>query len=243
MNIRSVLTRCLLTVLVCAAVSFAQEVNLTARVARVKGNKKSKSVTSKDVVIWLTPVGDTPTPAWPERDPNDPPRLVQKDKSFSPHVLVVPVGSVVQFPNKDPFFHNVFSLFEGKRFDLGLYEAGTTRNVHFDRVGISYIFCNIHAEMSAVVIALNTPYYGISDAKGQIVVPNVTPGNYMLHIWYEAALPETLNRMTHEVTVSENNSTLGLLRLPVVTVPAAHKNKYGQDYPPPAPDSPTYEHP
>ena len=70
------------------------------------------------------------------------------------------MGAVVQFPNHDPFFHNVFSLFEGKRFDLGLYEAGSSRNVSFDRPGISYIFCNIHAEMSAVVIAcrlLTTP--------------------------------------------------------------------------------------
>ena len=68
-------------------------------------------------------------------------------------MLVVPVGSVVAFPNRDPFFHNVFSLFEGKRFDLGLYEAGSTRDVLFDKPGVSYIFCNIHAEMSAVVIA------------------------------------------------------------------------------------------
>ena len=64
----------------------------------------------------------------------------------------------------------VFSLFEGKRFDLGLYEAGTTRVVHFDRVGVSYIFCNIHPEMSAVVLALKTPYYGISNAAGKIVL-------------------------------------------------------------------------
>lgn len=103
------------------------------------------------------------------------PRLVQRNKSFEPHVLVVPVGSVVEFPNQDPFFHNVFSLFEGKRFDLGLYEAGTTRNVVFDKPGISYIFCNIHSEMSAVVIAVGSPYYGISDQRGRVSIPNVPP--------------------------------------------------------------------
>jgi len=65
-------------------------------------------------------------------------------------VLVVPVGSVVDFPNHDPFFHNVFSLFDGKRFDLGLYEAGATNSVRFDRLGVSFLFCNIHPEMSAV---------------------------------------------------------------------------------------------
>ena len=120
------------------------------------------------------------------------PRLVQRNKSFDPHLLIVPVGSVVAFPNRDPFFHNVFSLFEGKRFDLGLYEAGSTRDVHFDKTGISYIFCNIHPEMSAVVVALDTPYYGISDRHGQVVISGVPSGKYVLRVWHESALPETL---------------------------------------------------
>ena len=111
-------------------------------------------------MVWLSPIGSHTSA---KTFPNHPLRLTQHNKSFEPHLLVVPVGAVVQFPNRDPFFHNVFSLFEGKRFDLGLYEAGTTRNVSFDRPGVSYIFCNIHAEMSAVVIALDTPYYGISN--------------------------------------------------------------------------------
>ena len=104
---------------------------------------------------------------------------MQRNKSFDPHLLVVPVGSVVAFPNRDPFFHNVFSLFEGKRFDLGLYEAGSTRDVHFDKPGISYIFCNIHPEMSAVVVALDTPYYGISDQHGQVVITRMCPAGSM----------------------------------------------------------------
>ena len=81
--------------------------------------------------------------------------LRQKNKAFEPHLLVVTIGSNVEFPNDDPWFHNVFSLFNGKRFDLGLYEAGTTRTVHFEREGVSYIFCNIHPEMSAVVVVLS----------------------------------------------------------------------------------------
>lgn len=241
MRNKRLIAGCISVLLFCGAISFAQNVTVTGRVLLAKSDKKAKS--SANVVIWLTPVGDTPAAVWPARDPRDPPRLVQKNKSFSPHVLVVPVGSIVQFPNQDPFFHNVFSLFEGKRFDLGLYEAGTTRDVHFDRVGISYIFCNIHAEMSAVVIALNTPYYAISDRRGQLIVPGVPAGNYMMHVWYESALPETLGRFTREVMVSENSSSLGVLRLPAGTLTGSHKNKYGQDYPPPAPDSPTYEHP
>ncbi len=168
---------------------------------------------------------------------------MQKNKSFDPHLLVVPVGSVVAFPNHDPFFHNVFSLFEGKRFDLGLYEAGSTRDVHFDKPGIAYIFCNIHPEMSAVVVALDTPYYGISDARGQIIITAVPPGKYMLRVWHESALPDTLKAMTREVTISANSSTLGVLRLAEGDLPAGHKNLYGLEYDSPAPDSPVYNQP
>src|SRR6266852_5634849 len=145
----------------------AQE-TLSARVKVVEAGSKAISSNAENVVVWLSPIGaQTAT----KQFPNHPLRLAQHNKSFEPHLLVVPVGAVVQFPNRDPFFHNVFSLFEGKRFDLGLYEAGTTRNVSFDRAGVSYIFCNIHAEMSAVVIALDTPYFGISNHKGEVVIP------------------------------------------------------------------------
>jgi hypothetical protein len=153
------------------------------------------------------------------------------------------VGSVVQFPNRDPFFHNVFSLFEGKRFDLGLYEAGSTRNISFDRPGISYIFCNIHAEMSAVVIALDTPYFGISNRKGEIVIPAVPAGRYTMRTWYETAPQDALDAMTHDISINENTSTLGVLQVPAGPAISAHKNKYGMDYEPPAPNSPAYDHP
>jgi plastocyanin len=220
----------------------AQETTITARVALVSEAKKNKSRDASNVVMWLTPSDGTsvPTPV-PQSFPL--PRLVQRNKSFEPHVLVVRVGSLVEFPNRDPFFHNVFSLFEGKRFDLGLYEAGTARNVIFDKPGISYIFCNIHPEMSAVVLALNTPYYGISDRQGQVIIPAVAPGRYTLRIWYETTLPERLNAMAREVVISESTSTLGLFQLPTFTMPEAHKNLYGHDYAPPNPDSPAYGRP
>ena len=132
---------------------------------------------ASQAVIWLNPVGGAPSE--PPRQ-QQVPKLIQKDKAFHPPLLVIPVGGKVEFPNHDPFFHNVFSLFEGKRFDLGLYESGTTRFVEFDKPGISYIFCNIHAQMSAVVIALNTPYYAVSDKGGEINIVNVLFGRYEL---------------------------------------------------------------
>jgi len=215
-----------------------QQVTLSARVKIVHGDSKSESDHAENVVVWLSPVGTAPPVAPSAKQPL---RLAQHNKSFEPHVLVVPVGSVVQFPNRDPFFHNVFSLFDGKRFDLGLYEAGSVRNVSFDRPGISYIFCNIHAEMSAVVIALDTPYFGISNRKGEIVIPNVPVGRYSMKTWYETAPTETLETMSHEISVTESSSTLGVLPISAGPATTAHKNKYGMEYEPPAPDSPAYE--
>jgi hypothetical protein len=232
---------CLCVLTICSALACAQAVTVTADVALVSGSKKSKARRASNVVLWLTPVGNVPPPNLPAIQTSNLPRLVQRNKSFEPHVLVVPVGSVVEFPNRDPFFHNVFSLFEGKRFDLGLYEAGTTRNVVFDKPGISYIFCNIHSEMSAVVIAVSSPFYGISDQHGRVTIANVPSGRYTLRIWYEETLPEELNNLTREVTISEDAANLGAMRLPATNMPQGHENMYGHDYPPPLPDSPTYE--
>lgn len=220
--------------------SWSQEVTLTARVKVVDGDVNLRSAQVENIVVWLTPTDGRPlSPLVPDQ----PLRLTQHHKSFQPHLLVVPVGAVVQFPNHDPFFHNVFSLFDGKRFDLGLYEAGSTRNVSFDRPGISYIFCNIHAEMSAIVIALDTPYYGISDRRGELIIPRVPAGRYVMRTWSETALPETLNALTREINVTGNTSNLGVLQVAVGAAVTAHKNKFGMDYEPPAPNSPVYQQP
>jgi len=235
--------RWLWVVLVLSAFGCAQDVTVTGRVALAEGGKHPRMNIAESAVVWLVPMADSSDHGLPAAAVYPHPQLVQKNKSFEPHLLVVPVGSVVEFPNRDPFFHNVFSLFEGKRFDLGLYEAGTTKQVLFDKPGVSFIFCDIHAEMSAVVIALTTPYYGISDRRGQVSIPQVPPGRYNLHIWYEAALPGQLNTMTHEITISESNSNFGLLRVASASLALAHKNKYGQDYDPPTPDSPAYPQP
>jgi plastocyanin len=203
--------------------------------------------------VWLTPITTTGTSseattsapnasANPSASPGQTPRLVQKNKSFEPHILVVPAGSMVEFPNRDPFFHNVFSLFEGKRFDLGLYEAGTSRMVRFDRPGISYIFCNIHPEMSAVVITLSTPLYAISNADGQLSLAGVPYGRYKLHVWSEGMGPESAPPLAREITVTENASSLGVIRVSAANGQRmAHKNKYGREYDEPTPNNSVYQ--
>jgi plastocyanin len=223
-------------VLPCA---YAQVATVSARV-EVEGAAKGGHAQSPITVVWLTPfaqAADVRTGG----APNAPLRLTQKNKSFDPHVLVVPAGAAVEFPNRDPFFHNVFSLFEGKRFDLGLYEAGTSRVVHFDRPGISYIFCNIHPEMSGVVITLNTPFYAVVNGEGQFQIPNVPYGRYLLNVWNESNGPENKQPIGREITVDESSSKLADIRVPAMNRQSlAHKNKYGRDYDAPTPDSSVY---
>src|SRR5208337_5235817 len=151
-----------------AANLLAQEVNVTGRVV-LEGAANISPANS--TVVWLAPMGASPS-GTAGVSPM-PAVLQQKNKTFEPHLLVVTMGSTVDFPNRDPWFHNVFSLFNGKRFDLGLYEAGSTRTVHFDREGVSYIFCNIHPEMSAVVVVLSSQYFAIPDKQGEFSILSV----------------------------------------------------------------------
>jgi plastocyanin len=213
------------------------------RPAEAKAEKPGRaSADSSNIVAWLTPLERVAKTEAEEASPQKKFQLVQHDKTFLPHVLVVPVGTVVEFPNRDPFFHNVFSLFDGKRFDLGLYEAGASNSVRFDRVGVSFLFCNIHPEMSAVVVAVDTPYYGLSDRRGNLIIQNVPGGKYELHIWYERSLPEDLKTLTRTVAISASSKDLGTIQVPEnPSFTTAHKNKYGQDYTPPP--SPGYPHP
>ncbi len=147
--------------------------------------------------------------------------------------LVVPVGSVVDFPNYDPWFHNVFSLYRGKRFDLGLYQAGAKKSVKFDRIGPSYLFCNIHSEMTGVVLVVDSDFFGITEKNGRYSIPGVAPGRYLLQVWYENATPEFLQALQRQVTIQSDNQSLPAISVKAAKqVPAEHKNKYGQDYDP-----------
>lgn len=181
-------------------------------------------------VVWLSPI-DSSRGVHPPSPGHF--TLLQKNRTFSPHMLVVPSGSAVSFPNADPFFHNVFSLFNGKRFDLGLYEAGASKDVVFSREGVSYIFCNIHPEMSAVILTLATPLYGVANASQIVNIQNVPPGAYSLHVWIEGLMQPALDRMTRRVQVragTANTFVLDATDAPQNSL--RHLNKFGQPYAP-----------
>lgn len=238
----------LLFLLLMPALGWCQTTTVTGRIdlTRVDNPKDKTSPRIDDksnIVVWLTPEDASEKSSAPDPAAQPHAQLLQKEKSFKPHVLVITAGTVVDFPNHDPIFHNVFSLFEGKRFDLGLYEAGTTRAVRFDHSGVSYIFCNIHPEMSAAVVAVPTPYHGISDRAGQVSIANVPPGRYILHVWHERSMPEQLKSLTREIVVSGEAASFGTLHvMEAANLYQAHKNKYGRDYDPPGSTTSTYSH-
>lgn len=183
---------------------------------------------SAPAVAWLEPMSGTTVRAFV---PTGHYTLLQKNRTFIPHLQVVPVGSVVSFPNDDPFFHNVFSLFNGKRFDLGLYEAGSSKSVTFPKEGISYIFCNIHPEMSAVIVSLSTPFYAIADGKDSLEFSNVPSGEYKMNIWVEGVPQTLLDTLSRTIRVTDHPVDLGDVRVPIrdsATIP--HTNMFGHSY-------------
>jgi plastocyanin len=215
----------LVLVIMVSSLLCAQDVSVRGSVSVVHRPKAGHG--SGDVVVWLTPAGDS-APV----EPGPGVRLVQKNKRFIPHVLAVTVGTPVEFPNQDPFFHNVFSIYQGKPFDLGLYESGSSRKVRFTQPGVSYIFCNIHPEMSAAVVALRTPYFAVTSADGSFHISHVPPGSYKLELWYDLASRQELSSLAHPVEVGSADVSLSPITLHSSDTPKEHLNKYGEPYPP-----------
>jgi plastocyanin len=185
-----------------------------------------------NVVLWLIPLDQSGSEHTAKTVPY---RIVQKNKEFHPHVLAVPVGTAVEFPNEDPFFHNVFSLYKGKRFDLGLYEAGSSRKVVFDKPGVSFIFCNIHPDMNAYVLALRSPYLSVSDRNGHAQITEVPYGKYRMQIWYERAESSELAELSRVIEVGSSTVRLGTINLSdSPRFQPKHLNKHGKPYDPEA---------
>jgi plastocyanin len=185
------------------------------------------------VVLWLEPVERTA----PASNPAKRVEMLQRDKHFMPHVVAVPVGGTVDFPNADPIFHNAFSNFSGQLFDVGLYAPGTSKSVTFGHPGIVRVFCNIHATMSAIIAVVGTPWYAVTPVSGKYTIANVPPGDYQLRLFHERALPENLRFLERRITVPEGGLALPLISISETGfIPAPHLNKFGKEYPPVAND-------
>jgi plastocyanin len=185
------------------------------------------------VVVWLEPVHPLQMNGHADGRPPGRARMEQKDKRFVPHVLAIPVGAEVDFPNFDPIFHSAFSNFSGQVFDLGLYPPGTSRTITFTRTGVVRVFCNIHPTMSATIVVLKSPWFAVSDAAGRFSVANVPAGEYHLHVFHERATSATLQALERTIEVPARGLTLAPLSISETGyLEAPHKNKYGLDYPP-----------
>ena len=165
--------------------------------AELSGNAQVAGRPAQYVIVWLDAPG-APRFAQTKRVTLD-----QRSLSFNPRVLAVRVGTSVDFPNSDKVFHNVFSFRDGKKFDLGMYPAGTSRPIVFDRPGLSRVFCNIHPHMAAYVMAVDSPYFAVTDEQGAFTIPSVPAGTYTYHAWRPGG--ETL---TDSVTVDSSHPLL-----------------------------------
>ncbi len=142
-------------------------------------------------------------------------RIAQEGAVFTPHVLPIMVGTMVEWPNNDKIYHNVFSMSDAKQFDLGLYKDNPPdKRVTFDKPGRVDVFCSIHSSMNCIVLVLENPYFATTDGNGDYRIQNVPPGKYKLKAWHER-LPAD----EREITVPTNGEVkvdfvLGIKNLP-----------------------------
>lgn len=169
---------------------------LTALAADVSGQAVNTGKGPlRDAVIYLE--------GGPRANPEKSAVIDQRNKTFIPHVTVVTRGTTIQFPNNDTVFHNVFAYFHAKKFDLGMYPRGAVRSVNFDKTGLVAVLCNVHSEMSAYIMVVDTPYHAVTDKKGHFQIRGVAPGQYTLHAWHENGAT-----LMQQVKVTEEDMTL-----------------------------------
>jgi plastocyanin len=163
--------------------------------------------------------------------------MKSEKKRFTPRVIVVSRQGLVDFPNVDPIYHNVFSVSGANRFDLGLYRAGASKEKKFEESGLVRVYCNIHPQMVGFVMVVDSDFAAVTGSDGSFRFEGVPVGPARLRLWHEEAAE------TAEValTVRPRLETIAAPRLDVSGFkPQPHKNKYGKDYTPPGPDDERY---
>ena len=154
-------------------------------------------------------------------------RITTRAKTLIPHILAIPVGSSVEFPNEDPVAHNLFSLSSPNQFDLGFYRRGAGKRRTFDHPGLVNVYCNVHPTMSAVIHVMSTPHYSLTNGQGSFSIVDVAPGTYRAYAWNEmGGLAES------ELIVADGPSPIELM----LTIdgtryrPEQHLDKDGKPY-------------
>ncbi len=210
-------TAALLALVTLALPALAPAGNVRGRVELIdKGGRRATDLS--DVVVFVDGAKTRPRPTRVT--------MTMKGKTFVPRVVVVAVGGAVDFPNEDPIFHNVFSVSGENRFDLDLYKRPKSGSWTFQRPGVVRVYCNIHPQMSAVVVVRDNPYFAKAAQDGAFSIPDVPPGRYTLKAWNERAA-----EAGREIVVSAQGDVEAALTLDASSFKrVAHKNKFGKDY-------------
>jgi len=190
-------------------------------------SKRGQNPTVSETLVWLEPASGKIIRKSPGTF-----QMMTRGKALIPHVLAIPAGSTVQFPNDDPISHNLFSLSTGNSFDLGLYRRGAGKSETFDHPGLINVYCNVHPNMSAVIHVMATPYYVFADPAGNYAVTDVPPGRYRLLAWNEIG-----GQTETAVDVASSGSVSGNLSLTLDSRnyrATQHLNKLGKPYTPPS---------
>ena len=140
----------------------------------------------EDAFVYLEPLDGAPAPV-----PPAPAVITQRQRTIIPHVTAVQIGQVVEFPNEDDIFHNLFSLSAGNRFSLGRYAPGVTETNVFENPGVVHLFCDIHAEMAGVILVVSTAHVARVERGGGYRVEGVPAGRYRAIAWHPAAGADT----------------------------------------------------
>jgi len=189
--------------------------------------KRGQNPVVNETLVWLEPLSARAPKMVPGKF-----QMVTSGKMLLPHVLAIPVGSIVEFPNNDPISHNLFSLSSNNPFDLGLYRRGAGKAQRFDNPGLVNVYCNVHPNMSAVIQVMATPYYAFANAAGEYTLPAVPPGRYRLTAWNEqGGQIETPIEVTPAGMV---NGTVALMLDSRNYRLTQHLNKVGKPYEPPS---------
>ncbi len=191
------------------------------------------------VAVWIDgahrPPGKVPKMPEPAVPPPDA-LMTSRHKKFVPKVIVVEEGHSVGFPNDDSIFHNVFSVSGENHFDLGLYRRGRSKEKAFETPGIVRVYCNIHPQMVGFVLVVDSSFFAVTESDGSFAFDNVPDGDWTIKAWCDEG-----GETSAKVQVSPRRIAVASLSLDVSAYkPQPHKNKYGQDYPPPPTDEDRY---
>lgn len=192
--------------------------SITGSVTVLLGGEKKRD--RSNVVVYLED-----GPKAPPESANLVQRVYQKDQQFRPKVVVAPLGSSLEFPNEDKIFHNVFSLSKAARFDLGLYKSGESKLVKTKKVGVIDVFCNIHPQMFAKILVVDTKHYAITEADGRFTIPAVPVGTYQLVAWQAKG-----EKSSTQVSVTRGRKSVVNVQLVESTERERHRRKDGTPY-------------